>query len=928
MKRLLLIFTLLLFALGHASAQGITISGNVEDGFLKIGLPEAKVSLLREDSTVVADSLPLTKFFNGGNVPRYVIYSAEVPAVVQNYLLRVRLSGYDDAWRSVAVTDVKEREIEVPLISMRKMRTVDLKGATVKATRIKMYYRGDTIVYDATAFKLPDGSMLDDLIRQLPGTEIREGGEIYVNGRKVDELLLGSRSFMRGNKRVLMENLPYYTVKDLKVYERSSDESVALGHETGPKSYVMDVNLKKEYRTGYIGNAEAAAGTESRWLGRAFLLGFSDSWRHTLMANANNVSESRHIGERGQWTPSNMPQSRSTARSVASESHYSKKDGPLRNTLTASYDYITTSTDMRERRETFLSGMTPHSLTTSATRDKSHNLKLSNSFMYRKGFYLSFDTEYEHQHTNGNTQSAFRQWGDTLTAAMLTSARDRRSQWHAWGSFLTRVSVDKKKGRDVGLSAFYSHTEDNVDRASKYDVTQTASRSVTHNLDDTRRIDNQTNGNVFYSQPIFKDWSLYTNAGFTSRATNAHDYLYHPDTLTLSSQREALAAAPNSYDYRSYTYHETLQLSIYKYITRKLMPGIDIVSQLLNINLEVPFVQQKLDYRRGGGAVIDTTARRHRVYFSPSFEYHPRFGKGERQEVIASAGFKTADLDMVQTVGYRDDSQPLVVREGNANLKPRQTSYYSLQYILGKGPRNQSISLSSRLDYTHRDVAQSLRYDAATGVYTYRPKNVHGGYHLNCEAKYSRNLDEGRLWYVESKTGAALLHSVDYAMLSGQSESTLNKVNTSTLSENAYIQYNKGALNLRATGDVKWRRSTGRMRDFQSLSAVDYQYGFTARYTIPTLKTTLSADANMYSRRGYGSRSLNTDDFVVNAALSQSMLKGKLIASLEAYDIFHQISSTRYEVNAQGRTETWYRSLPHYLMAHLVYHFNINPRRK
>ncbi len=91
---------------------------------------------------------------------------------------------------------------------------------------------------------------------------------------------------------------------------------------------------------------------------------------------------------------------------------------------------------------------------------------------------------------------------------------------------------------------------------------------------------------------------------------------------------------------------------------------------------------------------------------------------------------------------------------------------------------------------------------------------------------------------------------------------------------------------------------------------------------------TLSADGNMYSRRGYGSSELNTDDFVLNASISQPFLKGKLIARIEAFDLLHQLSNTHYSVNAQGRTETWYRSLPHYVMAHLVYHWNKNPKKK
>ena len=97
--------------------------------------------------------------------------------------------------------------------------------------------------------------------------------------------------------------------------------------------------------------------------------------------------------------------------------------------------------------------------------------------------------------------------------------------------------------------------------------------------------------------------------------------------------------------------------------------------------------------------------------------------------------------------------------------------------------------------------------------------------------------------------------------------------------------------------------------------------------SLPKLKTTLSVDATMYSRCGYGSNELNTDDFVLNASLSQSLFKGKLIARIEAFDLLHQLSNTQYVVNAQGRTITWYRSLPHYVMAHLVYHWNKNPKK-
>ena len=81
-----------------------------------------------------------------------------------------------------------------------------------------MYYRGDTLVYNADAFSLPDGSMLDGLIKQMPGATLNENGEIHINGRKIDYLSLNGKKMFDGNNQLVISNLPYYTVKNLKVF--------------------------------------------------------------------------------------------------------------------------------------------------------------------------------------------------------------------------------------------------------------------------------------------------------------------------------------------------------------------------------------------------------------------------------------------------------------------------------------------------------------------------------------------------------------------------------------------------------------------------------------------------------------------------------------------------------------------------------------
>jgi len=243
-----------------------------------------------------------------------------------------------------------------------------------------MFYKGDTLVYDASAFKLPDGSMLDDLIRQMPGVKMNDNGEIFVNNRKVDEVLLGARSFMGGNSKVLLENLPYYTVKNVKVYEKETDRSRAVGYEVERKQYVMDVNLKDAYRNGYIGNVESAGGSNERWLGRGFLMGYTDKLRFTLLANANNVNEKRHIGETSSWKPENMPLSMLTTKSVAGEVDYQSKGSKLKENFMFDFMSSTDKGETMQRRELFLDGSMPYSSFRSLNTSKSNRLLVKNRF--------------------------------------------------------------------------------------------------------------------------------------------------------------------------------------------------------------------------------------------------------------------------------------------------------------------------------------------------------------------------------------------------------------------------------------------------------------------------------------------------------------------------------------------------------------------
>lgn len=911
-----------------AQQKEITLSGNVEDSFLKTPLTHVKVSVCRADSSLLVDSVAMMIGYNSDLKPLFAKYTATVTTDSKSLLLHAQRKGYDDVWQKVSIG--KQNSIEVPTIGLRKVREIELDEVMVKATRVKMFYRGDTIVYDATAFKLPQGSMLDDLIRQMPGVTMNETGEIFVNGRKVDELMLGSRSFMKGNKKVLVENLPYYTVKDIKVYDRQSDKSMALGYDVDPKKFIMDVNLKEEYQQGYIGNVEGAFGTDERWLGRAFVLGFTNRLRMTLLGNVNNVSETRHIGQTDYWTPASMPLSMVTTRSAAAEIDYHTKGDKIKETFNADYTSSTENQQMSQRYEQFLMGISPWSLSASHNRTGNSRLNLHNLLSISKPLYLITEFDFNYAKRDGSFNSSFDQWDETQTASMRTIGISEGRAWNVKGEFQGAFNVGKNK-KHIDFYGLVSHNNDESQQANRYETEQyvTSTSLQTHNTNDIYTRNTSGVVNLSYGLSLGKDVSVGFNETAEFNHERTHDYLYHPDTLLLPSEMDMLAAVSNpsnSYDSYNRMFQNRVGVSLHKTGKCKVLPNWPPMEyEKWRIGLNLPVRHESLDYQRG---IIDTLATKNSVFLNATASYRLMLKDG-KHDIRFNASHNRYNVQILNLIGWRDDSQPFIVRLGNPDLKSNVTSNANIDYYdKNAHGHQQSLHIGASLNYYHRSVAQSVMYAPKTGVYTYKPMNVSGAYTLKGMFDISRTIDEKRYWSWQTNADATLSHSVDHAMLAGESESHLNAVNTITLHEGAYIQYHKDALNIRAKGDVRWRHSEGRMYDFETLNATDFQYGLSAGYTLPRLNATLSADANMYSRRGYGSSELNTNDFVLNAAISQPFFKGKLIARIEAFDLLHNLSSTQYEVNAQGRTETWFRSLPHYVMAHIVYHWNKNPKKK
>ena len=281
MRKILLLFVLLCVTALCAFAQEarrFTINGYLTDIDSKEPMEHVSVQLF-----TVADSV-----FVGGTVSNERgNFSVDVPTV-GTFRLRISFVGYQTIEREVTL----RREQNLDLGNIR-MATDDqmLKEAVVSANVAQVVVKKDTLLYNPEAFRTPEGSAVEELIKRLPGADIDEDGNITINGKVVQKILVDGKEFLLGDIETALKNLPVSIIQNVKYYDQQSDQSRITGIDDGEKETVLDFTIKKGMNRGYMTNLDIAGGTEERYAMRGSGSSFTDKTRIMIMGNANNKEE-------------------------------------------------------------------------------------------------------------------------------------------------------------------------------------------------------------------------------------------------------------------------------------------------------------------------------------------------------------------------------------------------------------------------------------------------------------------------------------------------------------------------------------------------------------------------------------------------------------------------------------------------------------
>lgn len=401
MKKKLLLFLMLLCGIVEMSAQSLQLRGTVVSQRDGSPMELATVRLLSSDSTLITGTFT-------DSLGRYTLQTDRRG----RFIVHASYVGFDPATQNVRV-GAQKHTVDVDTLRLVG-NEVALREAVVRVTAEKVEQKEDTTVFNAAAYRTPEGSTLEALIKLFPGMEVSDDGKITWNGKEIKEFLINGKDFFKGDTEVAMKNLPVDLVKKIKAYDKKSDYAEQTGIDDGEETTVLDIMTKRELNQSLVSNIDVAGGWDwgdhALYSGKLFVTRFTDKSRVTAFASRNNIGDAGFGGRGGGGGGNGI-----TTSTMAGfdfnwgngikrfQAGYFEVGGNIR------YNGRDNDTESTSSSQTFMSGTTAQSYQNSHSwrNNVSHNLNTSLRLQWSPDSLttLSFRPSYSFGKSSGTTQS-------------------------------------------------------------------------------------------------------------------------------------------------------------------------------------------------------------------------------------------------------------------------------------------------------------------------------------------------------------------------------------------------------------------------------------------------------------------------------------------------------------------------------------------
>lgn len=939
MKRSILSMLLMLVAIASL-AQERLISGKITDRDTKEPVEQVTIQLLKTDSTYVSGAISDERGLFHVNAPAN-----------GKYLLKITSVGYKPTVKRIQISEDKNLAMGNVVIGAD---AIMLKGAVVTAMAQKVSLKEDTFVYNSAAYRTPEGSVVEELVKRLPGAEVSDDGTIKINGKEVKKILVDGKEFMTGDTKTALKNLPTSIIDKIKAYDEKSDLSKVTGIDDGEEQTVLDFGVKKGMNKGVISNIDLGVGNKNRYNMRGMGGYFANNNRFMLFANANNTSDRGFGGGpgRGFWGGAN---GLNASKMIGANYNYELKDKFKFNT---SLRWNHSDGDVWSSRssENFMgtSSSFSNSLSQSYSRSNSWNGNIRLEWMPDSMTNILFRPSISWSSSDGlsGSQSAsYNKDPYTITTkdplseegieemekaeAMVNSQLTNGITYSDNNNINGMLQVNRKlgnKGRNITFRVDAKYTDNDSKSISlnnaKLYLVQTAegkdSTYQTNRYNLTPSKNYSYAGQLTYSEPLWKATFLQFSYKFTYSYSKSDRSTYDFSKYAMSGDHEYRGwdsylnpFAGHLNDYRD---DNLSRFSEYRNYNHDIQVMMRFIRQKYNLNFGVMVQPQQSKYIQDyQGVHVDTV--RNVVNVSPTLDFRYRFSKMSNLRINYRG--TTSQPSISQLLDITDNSDPLNISMGNPGLKPSFTQNFRLFYNNFVQNHNKGIMTFVNFSTTNNSISNKVTYDETTGGRITRPENINGNWNAMGAFMFNCSIDSAGVWNINTGAHANYNNYVSYLSLDKKSDSQKNTTRSITWRQNLSFSYRNDWAEFSLDGTLTYNKAKNKLQPTSNLETWQFSYGPSMTLTAPW-GTSLNTSLSINSRRGYNDSSMNTDEFVWNAQLSQGFLKGKpLTIMLQFYDLLRQQSTFSRAISATSRTDTEYNAINSYAMLHVVYRLNL-----
>lgn len=951
-KNLLLLLLCASFSLSNAQSK-FNVSGIVIDKNTNEEVVSATVRILSlPDSTMVAGAATTTNgSFNIKNVKK------------GKYALKVTFIGYQDHVISLDLTSQKNKDVSVGYITLIDDSQL-LKEAVVQAAASQVQVSGDSLVYNAAAFRTSEGSALEELVKKLPGAEIDDDGNITINGKTVNKILVDGKEFFLNDKNLALKNIPTKIVDKIKSYDRKSDLSRVTGIDDGEEETVLDLTIKKGMNQGWFGNFDAAIGTERRYTEKLMLNRFTDSKQFTLIGSANNIGDRGFGGGGGRgWGRggNGLEARKDLGFNFATTSEKLETGGNVR------FRYIGQDVSNKSSVQSFVTsqGAFTRSLSANKTSNISANMDFrlewkpdtmtniifrpSGNYSRNRGYSSSrratFNTDPDSLDSDPLTYAELNVLDNNAVYDMIVNTNTSYQQTYSNSKGLSgELQANRRlnnEGRNITFRATggVSESESKQLSASKISYRSLGSNTTNNRYYTTPGSSRNYSLQLTYSEPIayktYLQFSYRFNYSYNKSDRSAEvwgDNIANYNSLSeaLQSHRYDVAGAldqlirdgllPNS-DAATQAKADSLsQYSEYRNFNHTIGLSFRKVGDKYNFSFGFDLLPQHstLDYKYMGKDYPEVT--RNVFNLAPRIDYRYQFDKQTQFRV--NYWGRTTQPSMTNLLDITDDSDPLNISKGNTGLKSSLSHNIRLNFNTYNADLQQGIFTFGGVNFTQNSISNRTWYDETTGVRTTMPENINGNWNGYAGFGYNRGLGEKKYFTVNTFTMLNYNHQVSYVDPT-RYDDEISRTNQTGINERLSFGFRKDWFEMSINGNVNYNHSRNNVVSTNNLDTWNFSYGAEMNLNFDN-GISFSTDISESSRRGYSTASMNTNELLWNAKLSKSFLKGNaLTITAEWNDILQKRSNISRVLTAMQSSDSEYNAIYSYGMIHVIYKLNI-----